>query len=370
MPEVKKRKIVLASVLKPTDDTRMTEKIAQSLLSIDNTEIHIIGYPGNNISDSRFKIHPLDSFSRLSLKRLLAPWKIFRKVLQLRPALYVVTTHELLVEAIVVKLFTGCKVIYDIQENYYLNILHTNAFPVLLRPFIAGYVRLKEYITAPFIDHFFLAEAGYTKELRFPGRRFTILENKVKCPINKTKTKREKYKLLFSGTLAKTTGVFKAIEIASLLHALEPKISLVIIGYAAQQSVQENLRSLACELSFIELIGIDQLVPHDKIVEQIQTAAAGIIAYPDNPVSRSSIPTKLYEYLGYELPIILTDHPLWKQICEPYHAALVFNPLNIDAQVILRGLTDSHFYPTTPQEVYWEGEHSKLISEVNRLLQV
>ena len=40
-------------------------------------------------------------------------------------------------------------------------------FLVCLRVFIASYVRIKEWITSPFINIFFLAEAGYEKELNF-----------------------------------------------------------------------------------------------------------------------------------------------------------------------------------------------------------
>jgi hypothetical protein len=42
---IKKRRIVLASVLKPVDDTRMFEKIGVSLAGADEAEVIIIGYP-------------------------------------------------------------------------------------------------------------------------------------------------------------------------------------------------------------------------------------------------------------------------------------------------------------------------------------
>ena len=42
---MKKQRIVLASVLKPVDDTRMFEKIGKSLSDNPDFEIFIIGYP-------------------------------------------------------------------------------------------------------------------------------------------------------------------------------------------------------------------------------------------------------------------------------------------------------------------------------------
>ncbi len=367
MEEVKKRKIVLASVLKPVDDTRMVEKLAQSFAEMQQFEINIIGYPTNRPPRYPFTTYALKRFSRVSFRRWIASLRIFVRVLSLRPHLYLVTTHELLAGAALIKLITGCKLIYDVQENYYANILHTEAFPSLMRRAVAAYVRMIEKITAPFIDHFFLAEKSYTEELKFIGNRFTILENKIRIPHLGKTPKREKYKLLFSGTLAETTGVFKAIEIASLLHSLEPRITLTVIGYAAQQTVLEKIRRLAAQLPYVELIGGDELVPHERILQEIQQSGAGIIAYPENPSTRSSVPTKLYEYLGYRLPIILTNHPHWTQFCGSLHAAIVFDPAHLDARQILNALTSGEFYTAVPDNIYWETEHVHLVNVVNRL---
>jgi hypothetical protein len=50
MQEIKKRRIVLASVLKPVNDPRMFEKMGQSLSQM--YEVHIIGDSGNIVHDN------------------------------------------------------------------------------------------------------------------------------------------------------------------------------------------------------------------------------------------------------------------------------------------------------------------------------
>lgn len=42
---MKKRRIVLASILKPVDDTRMTEKLGATLAQVEGNEVYVIGYP-------------------------------------------------------------------------------------------------------------------------------------------------------------------------------------------------------------------------------------------------------------------------------------------------------------------------------------
>ena len=367
MPEAEKRKILIASVLKPVDDTRITEKIGESLKEINKFEVHIIGFQAS-IHPQGLHYYPLPFFKRLSLTRLFIPWKIFRMAMQIKPHLFIITTHELLCISVFIKLITGCKIIYDVQENYYRNIFHTSAFPGFVKPVIAFYVKLKEHVTASLMDHFFLAEKAYAEELSFQGKRFIVLENKLKISGEYDTRKRDYNHLVFSGTLAETTGLFKAIDIAVKLHDLDPNIWLSIIGYCPQPEVLKRLRTTIAPHSFIQLIGGDKHVPHRQIAALLQHAGAGIISYPLNPSTSGAMPTKLYEYLGYQLPIILIDHEPWVTLCRRYQAAVVFDPQNVDAEAVLTALRTKNFYTVVPTDVYWESEKPKLILAVTRLL--
>ena len=174
----------------------------------------------------------------------LAPLRILKKILYLKPALLIICTHELLWMVLIAKIFLRCPVVYDIRENYFRNILYTNSFPPILRVFIALYVRIKEWITIPVINIFFLAEAGYAKELSFVKNKKVILENKVKKillpPAKNGVRMTRNIHLLFSGTLAPTTGIFVAIDLATKLHALEPNIRLHIVGFSPMAAVYQR----------------------------------------------------------------------------------------------------------------------------------
>ncbi|MBL7856517.1 MAG: glycosyltransferase [Cyclobacteriaceae bacterium] len=374
MQEIKKTRIVLASILKPLDDTRMVEKMGMSLLALGNdVEVHCIGFP--SVEQTRItkgiNLHPLPRFKRLSLLRLIAPLKIVGLLIRLKPSLIIINTHELLLAAVLAKAITRSRIVYDVRENYFRNILFTNAFPSLLRPLLATYVRLKEIVTSFFIDHFFLAERAYEQELNFPGDRKTIIENKVKLqhPIASTRVKPPTAPaLLFSGTLAESTGVLTAIHIATALHQLNPAVSLTIIGYAAQTSFLEKIRKAIQDKPFITLIGGDTLVPHPTILQAIQSADAGIVAYTINPSTENSTPTKVYEYFGHQLPIILINHKPWVDLCEPYCAAIPFDANNIMPHSILDALRHQSFYEKTPENITWDGEEIKFLTVVKSLL--
>lgn len=370
MQEIKKSRIVLASVLKPVDDPRMFEKMGQSLAR--DYDVHIFGTAAKTReSNDGIYFHTHSSYSRFGLSRILAPLKIFAGILRIQPRIVIINTHELLWMIIVLKLVSRCGAIYDIRENYYRNILFTTAFPPVLRPLIAVYVRMKEWATKPFIDHYLLAEAGYAKELPFLKSKYKIIENKVSAAIHtnlpKWSTQDGNLHLLFSGTLSPTTGVFVAIKLASQLHEISNRVRLHIVGFSPMKKVLQNIKLEIHDKPFIVLETDDAPIPHSRVIESIQKANAGIIAYPANPSTINTVPTKLFEYLGYQLPIILTNHAPWVERCIPFNAAIPFNPDQPDFEGILKKLQHGNFYTQRPKGVFWSDEESKFLEIVSKV---
>jgi len=372
MADSNKSTVVIASVLKPVDDSRMYEKIGATLADSGAFNVHIIGCESARATHPGITQHGFKAFGRITLRRFLAPWKILSIVLKLNPDILIIGTHELLYTAVLMKIRRKCKVIYDVQENYYWNILYTTAFPILLRPFVALYVRAKETLAARYIDHFFLAEKGYVHELAFPGNRYTVIENKVRVEETEKKLpaefpSRKNIHLIFSGTLAETTGIFTAIDLAIKLHVIDDRFRFTIIGFCAQPKVLEKIRLLIQPRRFIKLITGDKPVSHAEIFKHLHTSDFGMVTYQINPSTMNSIPTKLYEYLGFHLPILLVNHKPWVEFCYPYDAAVVFDAAQYDAGEMYREMMSRKFYPVDPVAVYWDSEAPKLLAVLLKL---
>lgn len=368
---MKKRRIVLASILKPVDDTRMLEKIGRTLSNVNDYEIFVIGYPSPGTAGAHQNITqlPLKSFERISPGRLIAPWVVMKLIHKVKPELLIVNTHELLIVSILNRIFFGTRIIYDIRENYWRNIVHTKAFAAPFRLILAAWVRLKEKLTAPFFHGFFLAEKAYGKELSFLRNRHVILENKMVVPAGFQRSVNQgKIRLLFSGTLAESTGIFQAIDLAKKLHQVDSKIELKIIGFCALASTLSEIKKKITGLSFIALVGGDRLVPHSEIVEAIGASDFGIICYPPSYHIENRIPTKLYEYMACRLPIILQKQESWVEICKPYQAALDIDFRNIQPTELLAMMTSTRFYSSDPANVTWNSEEPRLLKKVSDIL--
>ena len=261
----------------------MYEKIAISLAKESGFEVHVAGYKGAvRNPPQNIQVHSLFSFKRLSMGRILAPWKIYKLYLKVKPEDIIITSHDLLIVTCIYKILFGAKFIYDVQENYYRNIAYTTTFPPIIRNLIAGWVRLKEYLTRPFIDHYFLAEKNYEKEFSFTKGKSTILENKALRPVPSTSPlvrKSDTKHLLYSGTISENYGIFEAIHFAKKLHEMDSSIRLTIIGYSPKNEVFEKLAKAIKGHSFITLKGGNILVPHQEIIAEIQKSDFGMLPY-------------------------------------------------------------------------------------------
>lgn len=366
---MKKTKVVIASLLKPIDDTRMLDKFGLSMAEANTYDVNIIGFDSKNIrSVENITFHPLKAFSRLSVSRLLKPIKVFKIYIKVKPEIIIVNTHELLIVTSLYKIIFGTQFIYDIRENYAKNIRSTDVFAPLLRPFLATWVRLKEWCSRPFIKHYILAERVYQSQLPFLSKQVTVIENKY-APQQQVNTAYQNadpkhINLVFTGTIAASNGVFDAIEITKKLHVTDDRIRLRIVGYCALKKDLIRLQEEIKDLDYIELNGGDHLVPHAEIIEAIQKADFGfVLKKPNGGMNDEKLLTRLFEYTANKLPILLLNNPTWITFCQTYNAAVVIDPANFAAKTILLEMKSQKFYTQgdTSQSL-WQSESPKLLT--------
>jgi hypothetical protein len=366
MHSFRKKKVVIASTLKPVDDPRLYEKLALTLARTERYECHIIGSPGGPVN--HITAHELKRVKRLSLWRVTLPFAVFVKIFQQQPDILIIATHELLFVAFMYKIFLRGTVLYDVQENYYLNIIHTNAFRPGLRQIIAAWVRLKELVMSRFIDCFLLAEKCFENELGFVRRRSVVLENKVIVPPGfKRKPQGDKIELLFSGTIDESTGVYDAVSIARLLNKVDPMYSLHIIGYCARPEVLTILKDMIAPFPFIRLTGGDTLQPHSEIIDAISKAQIGLILYRPSPHINNRMPTKLYEYMGYNLPILIRSDLWWCEVVGKAQAGLAVNVDEVDPVLLGKKMRHSTFYPSGTRNMTCEFDRQTLLEAIEAL---
>ena len=361
-----KKKIAIISVLKPVDDVRSFEKMATTLAEEKLYDIHLIGYPSHQtpIKPDNIHFHAHHPFKPVSFSRWSVRLKVLFKLIKLKPQLVIANTHELLNVMFIYKILFGAKICYDIQENYYYNLKYQANHNRLFSWLASKIIRLTEVIISPFINHFFLAEKCYQEELNFIGSRSSVLENKALKPkglIGKRKPDQMEH-FLFSGTITKSNGIYIALRIFDVITDQNPSAKLKIIGHCPDNQLYHHLCGL--EKPNVELIVSQTPIPHAQIIEAITQADMGIVSYQINPSNQNCMPTKVYEYCAYHLPIIFEKGAHWGSFINEYGSGIAIDFESL-SQLDLQEISTPN--NQNKNELYWSFEKQKLIEAIEEL---
>jgi len=379
--------ILLASVLKPVDDPRMLGKFARTLAAL-GARVAVAGRAGAVAASSvpaGISQHPIFGGGRLSLGRLAAQARYWRLLGQLRPALVVVHAPELLPLTLLWQaLGHKRQFIYDIRENYALNVSTQGVYRGLVQRTLASGLRWVEGLAARRAA-LTLAEASYAAELPFlqalSPSRVVVLENKYQpAPGEQLPTAPrplpapdEPLRLLYSGTISELNGLRAAVGLAKALHAGWPGGALLtIIGFCQRPEVLADLARWQAQGLPIKLIGGATAVPHAAIVAEIGRSHLGLALYEPHPSTWRCRPTKLFEYLAHGLPVLVPQNPLWEDIISEHDAGLSgdFSPTQLPAtaagllaELCARAQNPAggfYRYGLPVEAVLWAGEGKKL----------
>jgi glycogen(starch) synthase len=383
------KRFLLASVLKPVDDTRMRGKFAKTLLGWPLAEVHIAGRGRSSDGPPRagdvahVTPHPIFWGTRLSLNRLAAQYRYWHLLRTLRPDLVIVHAPELLPLTLLWRaLGRGRQFAYDIRENYALNVGTQQVYRGWLKRGLAAGLRGVEGTAARQAAAVLLAEASYADELPFLAgllpSRVLVLENKYEPGSSENlptvaqplPAATEPVRLLFSGTISELNGVQEAVMLAEALHSAWPGGAvLTIIGFCQQPAPLSALNLLIGQVNItqpglVTLIGGAEPVPHARIVAEMRRAHLGLLPYRPHPSTWRCRPTKLFEYLAHGLPVLVPDNALWTSMVQAYDAGVIvdFGQPAQAAATVANALLTAHFYPAgVPTDgVLWAGEGKKL----------
>jgi glycosyltransferase involved in cell wall biosynthesis len=373
----KKIKTVIASVLKPVDDTRMFEKFGLSLQQTNRYEVNIIGFRSKNIPQHpHIRFFPIYDFGRLSPGRLFAPLSFLKMLLHLRPQLVIITTYELIWPAVLFSsISNNCHLVYDIQENYAANIRDNQSLGKISNLF-AKLVSNLQMHTQPWVSLNILAEEHYMKELFFLRKPNCLVLNKYsfleqipvksfrKLPLSLS----DAYPvILFSGTVSKNYGIEEAVSLVKLMTNIFSRLKLLVIGHLTDPSLADVLN----RYSFVINLAETEPVPHTDILETMKYADFGIVSHRTVKSIANCFPTRIYELMAHKIPILVRDHPYWADFCIKRKAGIAVNFEDPDLPALAKQINADDFYPKgVPFDIFWDSEEKKLIKALDQLFNI
>ena len=380
---------IITSLLKPVDDVRAYKRIGQTLARRDDWRVNIIGFISKNLrKNEKIAFHPLPYFDRLSWKRLYVQYNIWIKWKELAPDIIIVTTFELLPLSVLYKKINGVRLVYDVQENYALNLTAQTNYPRLICHFLAWVVRAIQKWANRWVDGYILAENCYQRELNFLNRNVIVAENKLARREffvgnvhheELSVTKRHKGPLkrfLFTGNLSVNSGVLRAVALFRHMKKYIPDSELIIIGQAPSVKFLSELENdISYEIlhdQSIKLIGGQEYVSHQEIISQIERADLGIISYEINASNENKIPSKLYEYMALGLPFVTDCQAAWSEFAKKhFEACILIDWSRTQMPVKLKSLYEELAEEIQGQEIgLWISEEARLMKFMDELIKI
>jgi len=244
------------------------------------------------------------------LKRMMVVnWRMFRLAIKQKASIYHFHDPEIMPCGVLLRC-AGKKVIFDVHENIRLSIQSKEWLYKSLKPVIRGLYYLTERFSMCFFNHLILAEDSYLAY--YPKYKSTVVLN---YPIfkniePKSNKSIQPVKLIYSGVIHELRGICEMLLLVKLLTDHKLDVTLTLVGEVRPPSLKSELEK------WINVHGLDKQiiymgkVDYLKVSDYLNEATIGLSLLKPIANYTGSLPTKIFEYMQHELPVIANNFGL------------------------------------------------------------
>ena len=350
--------------MKPANEVRMYEKLGASISDFPDCDPYFFGSKCPRNSDNPKYFNDNFKYSRNPLKRWLRALGFIQFCFNIKPQGLIICTWELLFPAILVKLFLGCPIIYDVQENYFLNSKVRGGISIIG----GNLIRFIEHLSNPFLDSVFLAEKCYRNEMKLFEPKGLVLENKAMPQILDHKTEKREFDLFYGGTIAKQTGLEYLDWICE--KTKQDNVKIRVLGHCPLAKDINKLERISKNYENIRITVDSKPIPHSELLKEMAKSKFSLCLYELNRAVENRVPTKLFESLALGVIPVFFNNPAYSRFMLP--GVLTINVKTVeevpDKIKELNGDWASEF--PQPEEIFWHLNDSgikRTVSEVFNL---
>lgn len=306
------KKVAILSSVHQALDNRVFYREAQTLAGAGYDVTLIAVHDRDEVKDD-VRIRALPRVPR-SRRPLL--WRVIAKMaIETGADIYHIHDPELLMVTPYLRRKTGRATIYDIHEANADFIAVKDYLPAAVRrPMARIFRRLEPHLARResgliFADDAIAADFASVNNpkvtlFNFPSRE--LIEHGGRLSPRQPDANPE---ILYLGGLERNRGSALMIAAFAEVIANMPLARLRIVGHFMPPDLEDELRADAANRGIAHAVTITGRVPFEQIGDYLQQAAVGWVTWQAYPKNMKNIPTKLFEYMAYNLPIVSSDLP-------------------------------------------------------------
>ena len=247
---------------------------------------------------------------------------LWREVLRLARVvdadLYLFHDPELLLPTPLLRLQTGMPTVYDVHEANADFIAVKDYMPAALRypaawafgwlePLLArlqsGLIFADDQIAQDFAE----IDVPKTTLFNFPAVEFVRGAAASLSPWERAGV-REPI-VLYLGGMERNRGSALMVEAFARVLREMPAARLLVVGHFMPPDLEQEVADHAARLGIADSLTLAGRVPFETIGRYLQQAAVGWVTWQAARKNQRNIPTKLFEYMAYGLPVVSSDLP-------------------------------------------------------------
>lgn len=250
------------------------------------------------------------------------------------------------------------KVIYDIHEDYPLNILEKHWIPKILRPlvsFIYSEIEkysIKKYTALISVTPQIISRIKKTNPNTFLVTNYPILKKDFEDFNIDLNSK----KFIFAGVVEPLRMIHVLVE---AMDMIPNEASFVLAGDGTSEYFEE-----LAKLTSWNKVDYKGRIPFEDVISYYKKSLFGVVIEDYNLINYNDEGslgvTKLFEYMMLGLPFIATDFTLHKEIIDKHQCAITVNPRDKDE--VIKAL---NYMYNNPNEIKKMGERGrKAVKEI------
>ncbi|AXG06296.1 glycosyltransferase [Haloplanus rubicundus] len=363
---------ILSTVHSPTN-TRVFHKEARAANS--NYDVSYIVHNPPKDLDTEITFYSLGT-AETRFKRWTHLLQAYRMAHSIDADIYHFHDPELLPVGILLKATTDGSVIYDAHEDYGFNALkYREWIPRMIRPWVAKAFPQIQSMLANRLDAVITTTESIAEQFRELGhQRVEVIHNFPKTeaisigdpPVCST----HDVTLVYVGSFEHIHGLMPMLRLVQELHCRDIDVELWMLGSFGEERNKQHATEFIDHHELNDVIRFFGRIPYEDIFAYLHEADIGLCLV-DQKRCEHALPTKIFEYLYAETPVVATDARSIRPYISDDVGRLVSQTSSQEqADAVLELVSDrerlssmgKHGRHLVEQEYNWEQEAKKLLA--------
>lgn len=270
--------------------------------------------------------------------------------------------------------FRGCKVIYDVHEDFPRQVLNFR-FNRFIKRAMSSSLSLLEWLGSKLFFQIIAATPAIAR--RFPKNKTILVQN---FPLSQELVssnradadivQSDRKYIAYVGGLSKHRGALEMLRALELVNQKYP-LTLLFGGEITPSSLRAELIKSG-GWKFVEELGF---ISREKFSEVLAKSELGLVLFHPSPNHTEAQPNKMFEYMSSGTPILASNFPMWANIVEGAGCGVLSDPLNPEDIAdsitwVLEHPTESKLMGVRAREAVlktynWDVEKAKLLDFYN-----